>query len=117
VTLEQLLLFALFVLVPLFSFLRRLLERRRQGQARREATRLAPATGDGTEAVAPTTTRELRRTRPVRTPDLLAPAARPTAARRRARRPTLNSQDARRGVVLMTILGPPGGLRLPGGPR
>jgi hypothetical protein len=98
---EQLLFIAFFVLVPLLNFLARLLRKRLPAPPTPEAEPEAPAM----------TVPPPRVLLPV--PEPVRPAARgPRAAevvavaRRRRKPPRVRAADARRGVALMTILGP-----------
>ncbi len=97
---EQLLFLVLFVLIPLFNILRRVLTKRPPPVP-------APVRVEPMPALPPR--RELL---PV--PALAHPPARETTAERRPapvaeprrRKPYLHSSDVRRGIVIMTILGP-----------
>ncbi|OGK97927.1 MAG: hypothetical protein A3I14_02830 [Candidatus Rokubacteria bacterium RIFCSPLOWO2_02_FULL_73_56] len=111
-SLEQLLLFAVLLLVPLLNFLVRRVRRHlaagpRPGvePERPVATRARPGAAVPTPSV-----RAPREARPARRPPFPAAPAPAPAPRRPPRRPLLRRREARRGFVLMTILGPCPGL-------
>ena len=111
-SLEQLLLFTVLLLVPLLNFLVRRVRRHlaagpRPGvePERPVATRARPGAAVPTPSV-----RAPREARPVRQPPLPAAMAPALAPRRPPRLPLLRRREARRGFVLMTVLGPCRGL-------
>jgi len=99
---EQLLFLFLFVLIPLFNVLRKVLRKRQPAPPLPETRPV-----ESMPALPPP-----RKLHPV--PALVHPPARATTAERRPapvaeprrRRPYLAPSDVRRGIVIMTILGP-----------
>ena len=99
---EQLLFLVLFVLLPLLNMLRKALRNRRPAPPVPEAGRVEPM--------------PVRRPPPMvlhPVPELVRPPARATTAERRPvqaaeqrRRTAFSPSDIRRGIVIMTLLGP-----------
>jgi len=107
-TLEQLLLLLLFVVIPLLNFLRRVRAQRRQAKVPAEVGR-APATEMEPAPLPPVVVRarppEALPAAVVRSASTLRPDRRP-----RGRWPVEGVGAARRGIVLMMVLGPCRGL-------
>jgi len=110
---EQLFFLAAVVLVALFNFVRQILAQRRQPP---EPPQDVPAEE---EVRAPGRLRAFppraARPEPRRTPLSPAPPAPPERPRRR-RRLFAGRRDARRGIVLVTVLGPCRGIESPSAP-
>jgi hypothetical protein len=104
---EQLVVLAIFLLLPLLNFLLTLWRRRRDSRASSLEPAPSPPTPMAARATRPLETRQVpgsdeRPRRKASTALVETPAA-PRPLRTRAR---LGPRDARRAVVLMTILGP-----------
>ena len=104
-SLEQLLLFAVLLLVPLLNFLVRRMRRHLAAGTRPGVEPDGSVTRPRAEAVAPPIARAARARQPLRR---LEPprAAAPARARRRPQVAVRSRSEARRGIVLMTVLGP-----------
>ncbi|HBH03253.1 MAG: hypothetical protein A2W08_09055 [Candidatus Rokubacteria bacterium RBG_16_73_20] len=107
-SLEQLLLLTALLLV--FSFLVRLARRHLAAATRPGVEPKRPVTRARPGAVTTPVVRAPREARPVRQPPLPAAMAPALAPRRPPRLPLLRRREARRGFVLMTVLGPCRGL-------
>jgi hypothetical protein len=109
VSLEQLLLLALFVLVPLLNFLVGALRRRFAGPMPEEPARTAPT------APPLSSPRIQRREAPSRPPgEPPPPSPEASETRRRWRLELGRPQEMRRAIVLMAVLGPCRGWEPPG---
>jgi hypothetical protein len=109
---EQILMLAVFVLVPLLNLVVRLLRRHLAGQLPRETQPEAPDTPARVRTLpsGPSARRAEARAIPPRVPPPVA------AARRSRRRPRVHlgsAREVRRGLVLMAVLGPCRGLEPP----
>jgi hypothetical protein len=110
----QLLLFAVLVLAPLFSFLMRAIKRRLDAEAARDVAREAPSVPVPARSLAVPPIEAGHRPRD--TPRRLATGMVVTSAAAGGRAPVLLESHAgvRRGIVLMTVLGPCRALEPPG---
>ena len=100
-TVEQLLLLLFLLLVPLFQFIVPVLRKRMEELVRQASeSEAGPISSEVSTASAPhVEIREKTRRTPL-------PTVAPPTARRRARSPVRSLRSVRRGIVLMTILGP-----------
>jgi hypothetical protein len=109
---EQLFFLAAVVLIALFNFIRQILAQRRQpGDAPEEV----PAAAEKTTGRPPAVPARLARLEPRRTLPSPAPPAPPERPRRSGRL-FADRRDARRGIVLVTVLGPCRGIESPSAP-
>jgi hypothetical protein len=110
----QLLLLAVLVLAPLFNFLMRAIKRRLDAQAARDVGREVPRVPVPARSLAAPPIEAGHRPRD--TPRRLATRMVVTSAGAGGRAPVLleRHRDMRRGIVLMTLLGPCRALEPPG---
>lgn len=113
-SLEQVLLITVLILAPLLNFLVRRLRRYAEGRAHRS---LEPEPAGMTPPARPAPPAPMETRGEPRSPLLVAQPSAPVppAGRRRPRVGAMTRRDARRGFVLMTVLGPCRGEAL--GPR
>ena len=118
-TREQILLIAVLVLVPLLNFLVRRARRHLEGQARPGVEPEPAKTVPPARTVPARLVGKRGEPRDIRPISRLIPTTLPPERRRRPWLRVLSRSDARRGFVLMTVLGPCRGLSPlePGGGR
>lgn len=109
---EDLLFYLLFILAALFSLISSWLKKRHEETAPSKSAPGAPRLPPGSRAPLPP--QRDREERPVGPP--LPAAAFPVSNRRRRGAPIGSLREARRGIVLMTLLGPCRALEPPGPP-
>jgi hypothetical protein len=110
-SLEQLVLIAVFVLVPLLNFLVRVLGRRFGARAPAEPVPMAVPAPSSSQRASPGVR---RRTVPGRSAGASSPPdSRPAGARRRLPLQLESAHAVRRAIVLMAVLGPCRGLAPP----
>ena len=108
---EDLLFYLLFILAALFSLISIWLKKRLEGKTPSKTDPEAPRIPPGARAPSPPGG---DREGPIGPP--FPAAAFPISNRRRRRAPIGSLRDARRGIVLMTLLGPCRALEPPGPP-
>jgi hypothetical protein len=113
VTLEQILLVAVFVLVPLLNALVRVLRRRVADSAPRESRPGTPEIPPRAQALPPSLRASRGEARRI-SPSLPPPLTAVLGPRRRPEVRIAGPPEARRGIVLMAVLGPCRGLEPPG---
>jgi hypothetical protein len=105
-TLEKLFLLLLVLLVAFYGVIRPWLRKRHQAKMRQETELEAPRAAPQPRVPPPLPARARSSHGVGPTGALLAVAAPPAAVRRQARSPVSSLLDARRGIVLATLLGP-----------
>jgi hypothetical protein len=110
---EQLFVLAAVVLVALFNFVRQILaQRRRPAEVPQDVPAEEEVVATGRFPAVPP---RVARPEPRRIPLSAAPPA-PSERPRRSRRLFAGRRDARRGIVLVTVLGPCRGIESPSAP-
>lgn len=103
-SLEQILLFAVLILVPLLNYLVRLLRTRLAERRRPDGAPEPAKTVSRAQTIRAPIVRKRAESSDIRPESRLTPPALPSG-RRRSRLRAFSRRDARRGFVLMTVLG------------